>query len=787
VRDYITEISSRPFDLKKGPLFRFVLITEKDNRHFLSITLHHLISDGISMTVLVREITQVYNALRDNRTVGLEPLERQFLDCIIRPDEAGAGQGFARARQFWQARLSAGALNVVFPGVRAKAPDFMGTKMLFSFPASVRDWVQEISSSNRVTPFMTLLGLTFALLRTVTGQEEIVIVTDISGRDRKEYENQIGCFIQSLILKMQVGDGSFVQLVQDVRSAFLEALHHMEYSFEHIVRDPVILKGRRPLDLLNVLVLYRDFHPELDLKGAVCRGFEPEIPGSLTDIQFEFLADKVGLALTITYNTGLFDPEQILRLKAFFDQLIGAVQRSGDAPLHSLDVLPAEERRLIAGEFSPGPLVDVSRFESVVGLFERQVRMNPQKAAVFYKDGQLSFRELEERANQLARYLRRFRGCKRGSRIVVLLDRSDEAVIAVLAILKAGMVYIPFDVNWPAGRINAVIDRCRPDAILSTSASVAETDGALHNGIIWLDRIGNELSQLSGEAIGEQPEAGDEAYIIYTSGTEGLPKGVVVGHGALSDYVHAFNSYFGINECDIILQQASLAFDTSMEEIFPVLTSGGSIVVHPGGGRDVEGMLDLIDRFPVSILSTVPLVIKEINRQAWRVEKLRCLISGGDRLKRDYVDKFSGAVRLYNTYGPTEATIYATVCPVGFSGDSIPIGKPIAGKRIYILNEKLQPQPIGCPGEIFIGGSGLALGYLDDEAETDRKFIKDPFIDEGRIYRTGDYGRWLADGNIEYIGRRDDQLKVFGCRVELKEVEKALMRHPEITDVMLTT
>ncbi|WP_343858166.1 amino acid adenylation domain-containing protein, partial [Fulvivirga kasyanovii] len=506
------------------------------------------------------------------------------------------------------------------------------------------------------------------------------------------------------------------------------------------------------------------------LSGIEVSSYGSESTVSKFDLSFSFMEGGSDLYVSIEYDTHLFSSERIDRMLGHLNKLLGSASVNMEQPLYQLSYLTeAEEQQLESFNDTFVPRSSAT----VIDLFEQSVQEHPDAVAISYEGDKLSYRQLNEQVNQLSHYIRSNYDLEQGGLVGVMLERSPSMIVAILGILKSGASYVPIDPEYPAERVSFILKDSAPRLLITDSTSYEHSRPACEEVLI-LDEAGETLKAQSLLNPEEHSEEKDLAYVIYTSGTTGQPKGVMIDHRALYDYVGTFSSYFSLSGSDVVLQQSSLSFDTAVEEIFPALCASSTLLILKDGGRNIESIIDAITHQEVSVISTTPAVLDELNQELETYGSLRVIISGGDELKRSHIDRLIEQVPVYNTYGPTESTVCVTYGEVSQKHiHNIPIGRPIANRQVYILNERMQKCGVGELGELYIGGSGLAQGYLNQPELTAERFIANPY-GEGRLYKTGDIGKWRSDGSVEFSGRRDHQVKIRGYRIELGEIEHAL-------------
>lgn len=769
-----------PFNLEKGPLYRVRLCSLSDRLHLAGFTIHHIIADGWSMEVLSMELNELLNALQELRAPVLPALRIQQKDFAVWQQQYFNSGPAESHRQYWLNRFADGIPVVELPGCRPRplALQEDGDTLRVPLPPQLMQQLRQLGATVNASLFMCVTALLKALFFKYTGQQDMVIGTPVSGRQHADLENQVGYYLNLLPLRTSFSrDGSFTDLLKLVRQTIMEAQEHQDYPVDKLI-DVLQLPGNNNrLPFFDKMVVFQEFeHRAIQLmpgsgKARILELEEVDTNTSIGDLLFEFNRLKGDWLLKIRFNTHLYDAAQIARLANHFVMLAKAVAADATRPLHSYNMLAVHEYEQVLG-FSEGKkLLPAQGFVNVVELFERQAALRGNAVAARLHGQSFTYSEIDGKAVQLAHCLVHKLGVTKAQVVGVHMQRTEKAIISLLAIMKAGAAWLPLDPEYPAERVMFMIEDSGAGVVI-TDSLFDELLPAMHS-VNGVERVA--WPQLNGA---------DLAYVMYTSGSTGRPKGVLVSHASLGDYVSTFSSYYSLNHHDRVIQQSSLSFDVCIEEIFPVLCSGGTLLLLPEGGRNIGQLLHVITTEQATVLSTTPLVINELNEQAERLHSLRILISGGDSLMPSHVSRLVEHTNVYNTYGPTEATVCASYHKLAAAADAPVIGQPVYNKNIYILDEQLQPVPVGVPGEMFIAGAGLALGYLKLEQETAQRFIDCPFT-PGKMYRTGDMACWREDGSIQFLGRMDEQVKVRGYRVELSEIEHVISEHAAIRKVLV--
>jgi amino acid adenylation domain-containing protein len=778
----------RPFDLAAGPLFRARLVRLAERRHVLLLSLHHVISDGWSMGVLFRDLAALYAASLTGEPAALEPLDIQLADVAVWERERLRGERLRELLDFWRRRLEgAPDLRLALDREAPAVPSFRGGRVPLELSRELTAGLGALGRGEGATLFMTVLAGFFALLHRQTGADDLVVGAPIAHRLRREMEELIGFFVNALALRVDLaGDPSFRTLLGRVREACLGAYEHQELPFERLVEElrPEREASRHPL--FQVAFALQDVPtPGLELAGLEVEALEFEETTVRFDLECHLWTREGRLSGHLLYASELFEAATMERLAWRYLRLLAAVAAEPDLPLSRLPLLDEEERRTLLVDWN-GAVTDYPRDGTLHGLFVEHARRTPQAEALRFRDERLSYRELDERSNRLARRLLGL-GVVPGAPVGLCLERSADAVLAQLAILKAGAAYLPLDPDWPRQRLEWTVADADLDLIVTRRGLVPRLAGTGPR-LLALDDEREAIAALADEPLAVAVAAEDPAYVMYTSGSTGEPKGVVVPHRGVVRLVCG-TDYLAVDADDVVLQVGPLAFDASTFEIWAALLHGALLVVFPQEELSLAALGDAIRHHGVTTaLLTTPLFHQMVDDNLAGLAELRQLLTGGDVLSPDHARRALARLPgcpLLNAYGPTESTVIACCHRMEDAsrvGATVPIGRPIANTRVYVLDEHRRLAPIGVVGELAIGGDGLARGYLGRPEATAERFVPDPFTSDpgARLYLTGDLARWRNDGSLEFHGRRDLQVKVRGFRVEPAEVEAALLAHPEV-------
>jgi amino acid adenylation domain-containing protein len=774
------------FDLARGPLIRTVLLVLAEQEHVLLLLMHHIVFDGWSESVLTHELIELYEAFRLSKPSLLRALSIQYADFAAQQQRKFDAGLLEKQLRYWSRQLEGTpALTLTTDYPRPASSVYEGERCSALVPLALTGQIRELARREGATLFMTLLAAFQLLLARYSGQEEIAVGAPIAGRTSLATESLIGCFMNVLVLRADLsGNPSFRELLGRVRETALQAYAHQEMPFEKIVEQ---LRPQRELNrwpLLQAMFHLRNL-PRIEWATAselrvAPFAFERASIGGL-DISVEISDQREGLYCTFTYAAKLFRADTIERMVAHYQTLLAAIVSDPGRAIMTLPLADEQEQRRVLIDWNGTHVAFRPRL--CHQLFEAHAEQKPEAIAAVFENEHLSYRDLNRRANQLAHHLQKA-GAAPETVVAIYLERSVEMLVSLLGVLKAGAAYLPLDPSYPSDRLAFMLKDDEVKFLLTNEGLLGKLPPCAAR-IFCLKSIGEE----SEENPSAGAAAGNLAYVIYTSGSTGKPKGVMICHRSLSNHLLWRHSYFRLSPTDRVLHKASFSFDDSVWELLEPLTAGACVVMaKPEGHFDSAYLVSLIAEQQITVACFPPpllrAVLDEPNLENCR--SLRRVTTGGETLTVDLQERFFHrlTIDLYNGYGPTEATIASTFfkCQRSAERPSVPIGRPIANTQIYILDRDLHPVPIGVPGELHIGGAGLARGYLNRPELTAQRFIPNPFSDDpdARLYKTGDRARYLSDGNIEFLGRFDAQVKVRGFRIELGEIEAVLNEHPEV-------
>ncbi len=828
-----TAEAQRPFNLTTDPLLRLTLLQFTPTESVLLLTLHHIVADGWSLGVLIRELGSLYTALVTGQTPALPPLPIQYTDFACWQREWLQGEVLEKQLAYWRKQLQdLPVLHLPADRPRPNVQTYRGATYPLQIPPTLTQALESLSQQSGISLFMTLLAAFQTLLYRYTGQEDIAIGSPIANRHRSELEGLIGFFVNSLVMRTDLsGNPTFRTLLERVRDVALEAYEHQDLPFEKLVEelDPDRDLSRNPLFQVAFALQNAPMQP-LELPGLMLEPAPLESGSTRFDLEVHLWEpahglrslwrSQAGLSGFISYSTDLFDRDRIGRLIEHFKTLLAGIVANPDACLSDLPLLtPTEYQQLTAWNrsplTSPQPNGQAGGFHHI---FEAQVQLAPEAIALVSEQASLTYAELNQRADRLAQTLRQM-GVQPNALVGLCVDRSADMVIGILGILKAGGAYVPLDPSYPGDRLHFILTDTQV-TILLTQSWLMEMLPRSQAQILCLDRdidldldqeqsleqtsvqasVQGSAPQKEGNplAIGEQGCTADHlAYVIYTSGSTGTPKGVLLSHRGLCNVVAAQQHLFQPPRNSRVLQFSSLSFDASVFEIALALGSGGTLYIPPRSAqRPGMDLVQFLNDNAITHALLTPAVLAVL--PSTQIPTLQVLVTGGEACSSQVVERWAANRRFFNAYGPTETTIWATIAELHSGDRPLTIGRPVLNTQVYILDANMNPVPAGIPGELYIGGEGLACGYLNRPELTAERFVSNPFQKNGpesplphspiptpRLYKTGDRAYYHTDGTIEFLGRIDNQIKIRGFRVELGEVEATLQRHPAIQDAVV--
>lgn len=802
-RRLLEEEARRRFDLTNDLLLRATLLRLDEKNYWLLLTLHHIVADGWSMGILIRETATLYQAFALGQISPLSEPAIQYTDFTQWQSEWLQGERLKELLDYWKQQLAdAPLLRLPTKSPRSTQSTLAGARLNFTLPQTLGDAVKRLSDSEGVTLFMTLLAAFDVLLYRYTQQDDVVVGTAVANRHHGQTENLIGLFVNMLVLRTRLsGKLTFREILQRVREVALGAYEHQDLPFDKLLEElqPERHFNRNPLFQV-VFAVHSGLAPALKLPQLDVGQLHTTSQTSKYDLSLEFVDTQNALTGSLEYSTELFDAETIARLQTHYQTLLEALVSDPEQSIARLQLLPKKEEYKLVVEWNKDH--DYATSRCLHELIEARVERSPGTVALALDNQPVTYLELDHRSNQLAHYLRRL-GVGPEVLVAVFMERSVEMVVGLLAVLKAGGAYVPIDPAYPAERVAFILEDTVAPVLLTEQSLLPALP--LHSArIVCPDEEREEIARESTERLDNTVDPNNLAYIIYTSGSTGKPKGVMVTHGNVLRLFAATQDYFAFNEQDVWTLFHSYAFDFSVWEMWGALLYGGRLVIVPyWASRSPEGFYELLCRERVTVLNQTPSAFRQLSqideRSPGDVQQrlaLRLVIFGGEALVfenlsqwfRDHGDERPALV---NMYGITETTVHVTqrrvrVDDLAANTGSL-IGRPIPDLRAYVLDQHMELSPVGVPGELYVGGPGVARGYLGRPQLTAERFVPDPFSGKqgARLYRTGDLAQYRGQGELEYLGRVDQQVKIRGFRIEPGEIETALEQHAEVREAVV--
>jgi amino acid adenylation domain-containing protein len=791
LRELLREEATRGFDLARGPLFRARLYRLAADSQVLLLAMHHIISDGWSIGILIRELGELYGRLSRGEAATLPALKLQYRDFARWQRGWLKGEVLESQLGRWRARLAGAPQVLELPADRARpaVESFRGAFYSFTLPRELAEALRGLSRREGATLFMTLLAGFTLLLSRYSGQQDLLVGTPVANRSRAEIEDVVGCFVNTLVLRADLsGELSVRQYLARMREVCLDAYAHQDLPFERLVEElqPQRDMSRNPVFQVMFALQNAPMQP-LELPGLTLSPLKVDAGGAQVDLMLNMQETADGISGWFNYATDLFDESSIVRMFEHLQMVFQGMVGHPQAMLKDLPLLTEFERHqlLVGWNATAREYGSEARLHR---LIEAQAKRTPDAVALEFEGRELTYAELNARANQLARVLRA-RGVGPGVLVGVFAERSFEMVVALLAVLKAGGAYVPLDSSYPRERLGHVLEDARAPLVLAqpylASALPAGAAQVLELDASWAAYAGE-----SGEELQDVGTPEDLAYVIFTSGSTGRPKGAMNAHRGICNRLLWMQEEYGLTGDDRVLQKTPFSFDVSVWEFFwPLMTGARLVIARPEGHRDSAYLARLIRESRITTLHFVPSMLRVFLEEAGLdgCRSLKRVICSGEALPHELQERFFArlpAVELHNLYGPTEAAVDVTywACRRGDERLTVPIGRPVANTQIYVLDAQMRPVPVGVAGELYIGGVQVGRGYVGRPELTAERFVADPFslTPGARLYKTGDLARHLADGAIEYLGRLDYQVKIRGQRIELGEIEATLDRHPGV-------
>ena len=773
-----------PFDLESGPLTRLGLIQISDQENIFLIFMHHIISDAWSLNQFASEIITLYNGFSAGKQAILPDLPVQYADYAAWQTDWLRGEVLERLLSYWRKQLDrVSVLELPTDRPRPLIQTYNGKTEVFTFPEDILHNLKRLSQQENVTLFMTLLSAFYVLLYRYTAQTDIAIGCPIANRNRVETERLIGMLANTLVIRLDLtGEPTFRELLHRLRRVMLDAYDHQDLPYSVLTSELNPERDTRFAPFTQVMFSLVDVPtPATSLEGITVEtlhvdryGAQFDLTMSITDLPFE-------KSISIEYNTDLFEAATIKRMMSHYFNLLQGIISDSMQTITRLPMLNEVERHQLLFEWNKTHKEFPDR-ACIHELFEAQAQMTQEKIALVFENQSLTYAQLNMKANQLAHFLRR-KGVKRGALVGIHLPRSLDLVIAVLGILKIGAVYVPLDPSYPALRLAFMIADSDTTLVLSDS-SLAGSFADHDIEVFFLDQEKEQISLEPSENPACDVASTDLAYIIYTSGSTGKPKGVPISHRSVVNFLVSMREKPGLTSDDVLLAITTLSFDIALLELFlPLIVGAKVVLVRREIINDGHLLSQTISDMDVTVMQATPATWNLVLEAGWKGSQRLKILCGGEALSRDLADQLlPRCAELWNMYGPTETTIWSSIEQIRTGGEAITIGRPIANTEMYILDDSLEPVPVGITGMLYIGGEGLSSGYLNRPELNANKFVLNPFQPGAnrRLFVTGDLARYLTDGRIECLGRNDSQIKIYGFRVELGEIETVLSEHPAV-------
>ncbi|WP_064746518.1 non-ribosomal peptide synthetase [Lysobacter antibioticus] len=778
------------FDLAGDAMLRAHLVELAPQSHLLVLTFHHIAIDGWSIGRLLDELQLLYNARREGRDAALEPLELQLADIALWQNETFGGDGLQGQLDYWQQRLTGAATSLDLPADRPRpaAQSFRGALHRRHIPDAINQRVERFARERKATVSMVYMAAYQALLSRYTGQDDITVAMGVAGRQRVELEPVVGFFVNTLALRTRLdGEPSFAELVDRVGDGMLGAMDNADAPLDRVLELLRLPRSSSHTPFAQAMYFFQNYpeHP-IELSGLRTDPVHTVelMPGTAQGDLSLFVTQDARRELVFEYSTDLFDAPRIERLTDHLLNLLDHALEAPQTPVHALRLIGAEEREELARWNDTGR--ELPADPTLAALVQAQVERSPDAVALRFGARELSYRELDRRANALAHELRAA-GVVAGSLVGLYVDRTPEMLIGLLGILKAGGAYVPLDPTYPADRLSYMLETSAARVLVTQRELAATPPGGVETVVLAdADAALDERAERA-PADGASPQ--DLAYVIFTSGSTGKPKGVEIRNRSAVNLLRSVAREPGLAAGQTLCAISTLSFDIALFELVLPLTVGATIVlVDRDTARDGLGLRRLIEAAQLDVMQATPATWRMLLEVGWRGNAELKIISTGEALPRELADRLLPCCgELWNLYGPTETTVYSALCRV-FPGEGpILVGRPVDNTQIHIVDARMNLQPVGVPGELLIGGDGLAAGYRGRPDLTEEKFIADPFssVPGARLYRTGDLALWRRDGTIEVIGRIDHQIKLRGFRIELGEIESVLAQRADVSQAVV--
>ncbi len=781
IKEEIKQYAKIPFDLAQGPLFKVYIFQTDSDRYMMYYNMHHIISDGWSLEVIQKDLMFFYEALVAGTEINKEKLSIQYKDYSSWQLESIENGSFDKEKKYWTEHLKGDfpLLNLSSNTKRPEIKTFNGKKLQTIINIEATNEIKSFVNKYRGSIYSFLLTTWNILLYKYTGEKEFIVGVPVAGRGIEELENQIGFYVNTIPLKNNINsEDTFLETFKRISENMLEGISNQMYPLDRIIEDLGVNKDVSRNPLFDILLTYQSIR-KMKLESSQEKALENMKLDKTTtkaklDLDIDFLEHQNYITFEVTYNTDIFQEGFVRKLISHFKQLIDSILKTPDSDIKKIDFLSSEEKIHQLKELN-NTQKQFDLDKTIVEVFREQVNKTPNAIAISFKNESITFKELDRKSNYLAHELIR-KGVEKEDLVPICIDKNIEMVIGILAVLKSGGAYVPVDPNYPKERLDFIIEDTNSSFILSSSNFKSIVGRYDSKNIIYLDEKLEIVPEDNWDSPKTEFSTNNLAYVIYTSGSTGKPKGVKIEHKSLMNFLFSMSDYFTFNQNLKFLSLTTFTFDISILELLSPLLSGGKLIlVGDKESKDPEQIIDIINTTKPNCIQATPSRWQMLMTSGWNNNENITLLSGGESIDYELKERLTEVSnKVWNLYGPTETTIWSCISRLE-KGKKINIGKPIANTDVYILDEHLSLIPQGMVGQLCIGGLGLSRGYLNRPNLTSEKFIPHPFKKEEHLYLTGDLARWSPDGTIEFLGRNDHQVKINGYRIEMGEIESALI------------
>lgn len=787
VDDLIAKETGGAFDLETPGQIRATVIKKCDNSFTLIITLHHIIADGWSTKIFLRELVHLYKGLMAGHENDLTPLRVQNKDCANWINEAIHGATGKADRQYWLSKMKnpPSPIELAPDFQRPTIKTFHGRTLEFSLDSTTTSQLRNFCKANDVSAYAFFHTLVTLLLYRYSGQSDVVVGMVSAGRYHPDMEDQLGCYTNTVPVRTPIdATATFLKTLEEIKESVFDAIQHQLYPIDHLIEELKLTQETSGSSLFDILIVYEglDLSPAYSIDGLEITAVDLEDTISKFDLVFVFAETQDNVSFALNYNSDIFSGSRIERMAAHLKTLLNDATERPNAVITNLKYVPDDELHKVLVQFNNTERVDFQQ-RTVIDLFSENVSLYPQMPALIGKGRTLSYTELDAESDRLAFFLNSSRRIMNGDVVAILGDRSEKTIVSFLAILKCGAIYLPIDPAYPKERIQFILDDAKAKTLIIPGKDPFQELNTVDLNVIFLDEEILNVDAISNR-IDQNQSPTDLAYLIYTSGSTGTPKGVGIEHQSLVNMGRDQIDLLKFSNSDRIVQFASISFDASIYEIVLALFSGGAIVlVEKEIIQDPKLFVKHLKETSVTMICMPPSYLHMLDLN--ELYFLKVIVTAGELPLREDALQCASITKYFNAYGPTECSVCVTNYRVDVQSDiglNIPIGRPISNVQIYLLDQHMQPVGIGNIGEIYIGGVALARGYVKSEEADKRRFVQNPFRSGERLYRTGDLGKQHDDGNIVFMGRTDNQVKIRGFRIELKEIEEVILSHADVRD-----